>query len=87
MNLAHASYAAALAARDDLTARLDALALKASARGLDRDPDLSAAAATAREVLARRPCPVAVAAALVDAYEAWVTWALSRSTAPKESTQ
>ena len=86
MNLAHASYAAALAARDDLSARLDALALKASARGLDRDPDLSAAAATAREALARRPCPVAVAAALVDAYEAWVTWALSRSTAPKEST-
>jgi hypothetical protein len=86
MNLAHASYAAALAARDDLSTRLDALALKASARGLDRDPDLSAAAATARDVLARRPCPVAVAAAAVDAYEAWLTWALSRSTVTKEST-
>ena len=57
MNLAHASYAAALAARDDLSARLDALALKASARGLDRDPDLSAAAATAREVLAPTALP------------------------------
>jgi hypothetical protein len=87
MNLAHASYAAALAARDDLSVRLDALALKASARGLDRDPELIAAAATARDVLARRPCPVAVAVALVDAYDAWLTWALSRSTAPKESTQ
>ena len=87
MNLAHASYAAALAARDDLSSRLDALTLKASARGLDRDPELMAAAATARDVLARRPCPVAVAAAVVDAYEAWLTWALSRSTAPKESRQ
>ncbi len=86
MNLAHASYAAALAARDDLSVRLDALTLKASARGLDRDPELMAAAATARDVLARRPCPVAVAAAVVDAYEAWLTWALSRSTVTKEST-
>lgn len=79
MNLAHASYAAALAAHDDLTSRLDAFTLEASALGMDTHPDLAAAAAAAREVLDRRPCPVAVATALVDAYQAWVTWAVSRT--------
>lgn len=88
MNLAHASYAAALAAHDDLTARLDALTLKASARGVEDQSDLAAAAANARDVLDRRPCPVAVARAVVDAYDAWVTWAVSRTpvaSRPKES--
>ncbi len=83
MNLAHASYAAALGAHDDLTSRLDALTLKASAQGLASERDLAGAEATAREVLSRRPCPVAVAASLVDAYDAWVTWAGARSTAGK----
>ncbi len=87
MNLAHASYADALGARDDLVARLDALTLKASARGLASHRDLAAAEATAREVLARRPCPVAVATALVEAYEAWVTYAASRSSASQEATK
>ena len=73
MNLAHASYAAALSAHDDLVARLDALELKASAQGFAADRDLTRAESTAREVLARRPCPVAVASALVDAYDAWLT--------------
>jgi hypothetical protein len=77
MNLAHASYAAALAAHDDLIARLDALVLKASAQGLATDRDLAAAEATAREVLERRPCPARVAAALVDAYDAWLTHAVA----------
>jgi len=85
MNLAHASYAAALAAHDDLTARLDALALKASAQGVGNHADLAAAEATARDVLARHPCPVEVAAALVGAYEAWLTWAVSRSSVAKGS--
>ena len=40
-----------------------------------RQRDLAGAEATAREVLARRPCPVAVATALVDAYAAWLTHA------------
>ena len=79
MNLAHASYAAALAAHDDLVARLDALTLKASAQRLSGERDLAAAEATAREVLTRRPCPVAVATALVDAYDAWLTYASSRT--------
>ena len=42
MNLAHASYAAALAAHDDLVARLDALTLKASAQRLSGERDLAA---------------------------------------------
>jgi hypothetical protein len=85
MNLAHASYAAALGAHDDLVARLDGLALKASAQGLSSQRDLAAAEATAREVLARRPCPVAVATSLVDAYAAWLTYASSRAPAAKGS--
>ena len=83
MNLAHASYAAALAAHDDLTNRLDALTLKASAQGLASDRDLAAAEASAREVLARQPCPVGVAQALVDAYDAWLAHAAARD--PKEA--
>jgi hypothetical protein len=83
MNLAHASYAAALAAHDDLTNRLDALTLKASAQGLASDRDLAAAEASAREVLTRQPCPVGVAQALVDAYDAWLTYATTRI--PKEA--
>jgi hypothetical protein len=79
MNLAHASYAAALTAHDDLVARLDALTLKASAQGLSGERDLAGAEATAREVLTRRPCPVAVGTALVDAYGAWLTHAAARS--------
>jgi hypothetical protein len=79
MNLAHASYAAALGAHDDLVARLDALTLKASALRL-AGQDLTAAEASAREVLSRRPCPVAVATALVDAYAAWLTYAQARTT-------
>ncbi len=43
MNLAHASYAAALGRHDDLVARVDALHLEATARGLDGVPDLAAA--------------------------------------------
>ena len=85
MNLAHASYAAALAAHDDLVARLDALTLKASAQRLSGERDLAAAEATAREVLTRHPCPVAVATALVDAYDAWLTFASSRTSAAKGS--
>jgi hypothetical protein len=78
MNLAHASYAEALGAHDDLVARLDALTLKASARGLS-NRDLAAAETTAREVLGRRPCPIAVATALIDAYDAWLTYVGTRT--------
>ena len=85
MNLAHASYAAALAAHDDHVARLAALSLKASAQGVSAERDLAGAEATAREALGRRPCPVAVAAALVNAYEAWLTFATSRTTVAKGS--
>jgi hypothetical protein len=85
MNLAHASYAAALTAHDDLVARLDALTLKASAQRLSGERDLAGAEATAREVLTRRPCPVAVATALVDAYGAWLTFASARTSAAKGS--
>jgi hypothetical protein len=85
MNLAHASYAAALSAHDDLVNRLDALALKASAQGLKDDRDLTAAEAGARDVLGRRPCPTGVAKALVDAYDAWLAYAGTRSTAGKGS--
>jgi hypothetical protein len=83
MNLAHASYAAALAAHDDLVARLDALVLKASAQGVAAHPDLTTAETTARDVLDRRPCPVAVATALVDAYDAWLAHAVAPT--PKEA--
>ena len=86
MNLAHASYAAALAGHDDQVARLDALTLKASSQGLGSEPDLASAEATAREVLGRRPCPVAVATSLVDAYAAWLAHASSSTSAAKGST-
>ncbi len=79
MNMAHASYAAALSSHDDLAARIDALALKASAQGLSAEEDLVRAEAAARDVLARRPCPIGVATALVDAYDAWVTYAATPS--------
>jgi hypothetical protein len=86
MNLAHASYASALAAHDDLVARLNALTLKASAQGLSAERDLTGAEATARDVLARQPCPVGVATALVDAYAAWLDHAsAARTSAAKGS--
>jgi hypothetical protein len=85
MNLAHSSYAAALAVHDDLVARLDALALKASAQGLSGGRDLTGAEAIARDVLARRPCPVTVATAVVDAYAAWLDHASARPSAAKGS--
>lgn len=74
MNLAHDAYSAALTAHTDLVAQLDASALRASATGADADPELVAVQRLAREVLRRRPSPVAVATHLVGAHLAWVEW-------------
>jgi hypothetical protein len=72
LTLAHDAYAAALAEHTDLAALLDAYAAKARALGVaDRD-DLASSEARAREVLARRPAPMAVCRALVTAYQTWL---------------
>lgn len=72
MDIAEQRYAAALAERQDLLDQLDAYALKASATGVADQPDCRAAEQAARDLLDRRPAPVAVARHLVAAYLAWV---------------
>ena len=75
LTIAHEAYAAALAEHTDLLALLDAYVAKARALGVaDRD-DLAASEEDARAVLQRRPAPMAVARALVTAYQTWLTTA------------
>ena len=69
---AHDKYAAALAEHADLTALLDGYVAKAGATGHAGD-DLLASERQAREVLARRPCPMPVARQLVATYQTWLT--------------
>jgi len=80
MTLAQERYAAALAERDELVGRLDAYAAKAVAVGVARLPDVVAAEAQARAVLAREPAPVPVARQLVETYQAWVGWSADQPT-------
>lgn len=84
MTLAQGRYAAALAEREELVQRVDAYAAKAVAVGVAGLPDVVAAQAMARQVLAREPVPVPVAQQLVAAYLAWIDWSASETglTAP-----
>ncbi|MCW2813093.1 MAG: hypothetical protein JWN84_548 [Nocardioides sp.] len=66
------AYAAALAEHTDLLALLDAYVAEARATGAGAQPDVAAAERQAREVLARRPAPIALARQLVTTYQTWV---------------
>lgn len=72
MDIAEQRYAAALAARSAVAARLAAARVKAEALGVADHPDVLRAGQQAQETVDRRPTPVAVAEHLVAAYLAWV---------------
>ncbi|QYJ04482.1 hypothetical protein KUV85_02035 [Nocardioides panacisoli] len=65
-------YAAALGEHHDLLAELDDRAEAARAAGLGGHADLDAAERVAREVLDRRPAPMALARQLVATHRAWL---------------
>lgn len=65
-------YAAALAEHEELTELLGAMVAKARALGLADRPDLAESERQAREVLARRPAPIAVCRQLVETYRSWL---------------
>lgn len=73
MSLAQERYAAALAERDDLVARLDASVAKARALGVADLDDLRDSERQTRQVLAREPAPMAVCRQLVTTYQTWLT--------------
>ncbi len=62
------AYGQALRDHEELVARLDALQAKARALGVADQSDLRRGYALAAETLARRPCPVGIAAQLVGLY-------------------
>lgn len=72
MTLADDAYADALAEHTQLVALLDGYVAKARATGAAGHPDVVAAEQQARDVLARRPCPVPIARQLVTTYQTWV---------------
>ena len=55
-----------------LLALLDGYVAKARATGAATHPDVEAAERQARDVLARRPAPMALARQLVTTYQTWV---------------
>lgn len=73
MSLAQEKYAAALDEHRQLVELLDAYAAKARALGLADQPDLVQSERRAREVLGRRPAPMAVCRQLVTTYQTWLT--------------
>jgi hypothetical protein len=79
MTVVEAAYGQALADHAELVSRLDALRAKARALGVADHPDLERSHALAAETLARRPCPMAIAAPLVGLYATY----LSTATAPR----
>lgn len=81
MNVAHDAYAAAIAQREELVQQLDGTVVLAQAMGLTTDPDVAASERLARDVLNRRPAPVAVARHLVAAHRAWVDTAKGKESA------
>ncbi|WP_148615674.1 hypothetical protein [Nocardioides rubriscoriae] len=66
------AYAAALTEHTDLRALLDGYVAKARATGVADQPDVAAAERQARDVLDRRPAPMALARQLVTTYQTWV---------------
>jgi hypothetical protein len=75
MTLAQEKYAAALADLTDLAQLLDAYVAKARALGVGDHDDLRESERQARQVLARRPAPIAVCRQLVTTYQTWLTQA------------
>lgn len=72
MTMAHDAYTTSLAEHTDLVALLDGYVAKAAALGLGGRDDLAASERSAREVLARRPAPIAVGRQLVTTYQTWL---------------
>lgn len=73
LELAQHAYAAALDEHVRLVGLLDGYVAKAKAVGLDTHPDLAESERSARALLERRPCPMAIAQQLVMTYQAWLT--------------
>jgi hypothetical protein len=73
MTLAQEKYAGALAEHTELVDLLDAYVAKARTLGLADRADLTESERQARDVLARRPAPIAVCRQLVTTYQTWLT--------------
>lgn len=73
MTLAQDKYAAALTEHTQLVELLDAYVAKARALGLADRTDLAESEKQARDVLGRRPAPMAVCRQLVTTYQTWLT--------------
>ncbi|MEQ6903543.1 hypothetical protein [Nocardioides sp. YIM 152588] len=72
LELAQHKYADALAEHRQLVDLLDAYVAKARLSGVAGSADLAASERQAREVLGRRPAPMAVARQLVTTYQTWL---------------
>ncbi len=75
LTLAQHAYADALDDHAELVGLLDAYVAKARALGLADRTDLAASERQAREVLERRPAPMAVCRQLVATYQSWLVQA------------
>lgn len=75
LTFAQHKYADALAEHTDLVALLEAYVAKARALGVVGRPDVVESERHAREVLERRPAPMAVARQLVRTYQSWLNQA------------
>ncbi|HWJ66134.1 MAG TPA: hypothetical protein VNT31_05630 [Nocardioides sp.] len=73
MEIAQHAYADALEEHTRLVGLLDGYVANARASGLAENPDLVASERSARALLERRPCPMAVARQLVTTYQTWLT--------------
>ncbi|WP_141012816.1 hypothetical protein [Nocardioides sambongensis] len=72
LELAQHAYSDALEEYARLVGLLDAFVAKARAAGVAANPDLVASEQQARDLLARRPAPMAVARQLVTTYQTWL---------------
>ncbi len=72
LEVAQHAYAAALDEHTQLVALLDAYVAKARASAVADHPDLVASERSARDLLERRPTPMAVAKQLVTTYQTWL---------------
>lgn len=82
LEVAQHAYADALAEHTQLVDLLDAYAAKASAAGVATQPDVAQAERAARDLLARRPCPLGVAQQLVATYQTWLNQHVRKETSP-----
>ena len=75
LTMAQHAYADALDDHAELVGLLDAYVAKARALGLADRPDLADSERRARDVLERRPAPMAVCRQLVATYQSWLAQA------------